>query len=89
VEKLKFVEMAQARENARCCGAGGGFRAAFGKLSVAIGMLRTQDAKAVNAQILASGCPFCTYNLRHAAAAGGKAVPAVLDYAELIARLLS
>jgi len=48
----KLVEMERNRENARCCGAGGGVRSAFPDLSAEIAKSRVEDAKDTGAKTL-------------------------------------
>ena len=58
-----LVEMENNRENARCCGSGGGVKSAYGDLSNSIADLRIQEAKETDADLLVSACPFCKLNL--------------------------
>lgn len=60
-----FVEMERSREKSTCCGAGGGVRAVFPKLSVDISKNRVNEADEV-ADILLTECPACLHNLRNA-----------------------
>ena len=55
--------MENNRENARCCGSGGGVKSAYGDLSNSIADLRIQEAKETDADLLVSACPFCKLNL--------------------------
>ncbi|MCP4577409.1 MAG: (Fe-S)-binding protein [Deltaproteobacteria bacterium] len=52
------------RLDARCCGGGGGMQAYNPDLAVKMEAQRVQDALAVDAEILVSGCPACKDNLR-------------------------
>ncbi|KXH69873.1 MAG: hypothetical protein AM326_04945 [Candidatus Thorarchaeota archaeon SMTZ-45] len=65
---VRLVEMEWNRKFAKCCGAGGGFRAGKVEDSIAIAANRVQEAKATEASILATACPFCLRNLRDGAA---------------------
>jgi Fe-S oxidoreductase len=87
IPALELVEMERSRENARCCGAGGGVRAAFKAASQRIAKYRIKDAEEAGANILISACPFCVFNLREAATCLSSKVE-VLDLSELIARLI-
>ena len=58
-----LVEMENNKENARCCGSGGGVKSAYGDLSNSIADLRIQEAKETYADLLVSACPFCKLNL--------------------------
>jgi len=83
----KLVEMKRIRENAWCCGAGGGVKAAFPDLAVEIAVDRITEAEETGAQILASVCPFCLTNLRDASKVAETAVQ-VTDILELIQKLI-
>lgn len=61
---VTIVEMERTKEDARCCGAGGGLAAGFGELSGRIGSARVQDALETRAETLASACPFCYNQLK-------------------------
>jgi Fe-S oxidoreductase len=62
-----FVEPRRTRENAMCCGAGGGFRGAFPKESVKIARNRlSQIIEDTGAEILLTECPSCLHNFRNA-----------------------
>jgi heterodisulfide reductase subunit D len=67
IDGLELVEMSRTREQARCCGSGGGVASAYKSLSNQMGDARILDALNVNADILTSACPFCTYALKSAA----------------------
>jgi len=62
-----FVEPRRTRENAMCCGAGGGYRGAFPKESVKISRNRlAQIIEDTGAEILLTECPSCLHNFRNA-----------------------
>jgi Fe-S oxidoreductase len=61
-----FVEMAHSREEAICCGAGGGMRGAYPGPSIAMAGLRLQEAIATDADFLLTGCNSCLHNLKNA-----------------------
>ncbi len=61
---LKVVEMERNREDARCCGAGGGVKTAFPDLAGKISTLRVEDAERTGAGILTTSCPFCYQSLK-------------------------
>ncbi len=61
---VKLVEMERTREEARCCGAGGGVRTAFPDLARKISGLRVADAERTEASFLATSCPFCYQSLK-------------------------
>lgn len=62
-----FVEPRRTRENALCCGAGGGFRGGFPKESVKIARNRlSQIVEETGAEVLLTECPSCLHNFRNA-----------------------
>lgn len=61
-----LVEMKTIKENAKCCGAGGGVKKGFPKLALEIAKSRIKEAEETGAQYLVSICPFCYRNLRDA-----------------------
>jgi len=82
---LKLVEMPRSRENARCCGSGGGVSSGYKDLSNQMADTRIKDALSTNATILTSACPFCTYALKSATErANAKDKLKVVDFSELI-----
>ncbi len=64
---VELVEMEWNRKFAKCCGAGGGFRAGRGEDAVAVAANRVLEAEATGASILVTACPFCLRNLRDGA----------------------
>lgn len=60
-------EMALNRENAFCCGAGGGVQSNNKPLAEKIAGERADQALATEADYLITPCPMCTYNLRNGA----------------------
>jgi heterodisulfide reductase subunit D len=82
---LELVEMPRSRENARCCGSGGGVQSAYKSLAQQMADTRLQDALGINARILTSACPFCTYALKSAAERAQVTDKLkVLDFSELV-----
>jgi heterodisulfide reductase subunit D len=63
---LKLVEMKRNRENAWCCGAGGGVKIGYPEWSVEISKERLEEAEKTDASIISSVCPFCKTNLSDA-----------------------
>jgi Fe-S oxidoreductase len=62
-----FIESRRTRENAMCCGAGGGFRGAYPRESVKIARNRlNQIIEDTGAEILLTECPSCLHNFRNA-----------------------
>ena len=86
LEKLpvELAEMQYNRENAWCCGAGGGSRSAYSEWSLETAEKRVQMAKDTGAEHLVSACPFCKRNLKDASAGSVE----VIDIVELVDRLV-
>lgn len=63
---LTLHEMEYNRQNARCCGAGGGVLSSFPDLATQMARTRLNDAITVEAEHLLTSCPFCAYNLSQA-----------------------
>jgi Fe-S oxidoreductase len=84
---LEFIEMPRNRENARCCGAGGGVRAAYRELADKMADSRIEEAMGTGAEVLTSACPFCTFALREAAERKGSKIR-VLDLPEFLMEIL-
>jgi len=85
---VKLVEMPACREEARCCGAGGGLRSAFRELSIAIAANRLRtDALPTGAEALVTPCPFCILNFEDAVDAAGTKID-ILDLTELVCKAL-
>lgn len=59
----KFVEMKNNREQARCCGSGGGVKSAHDDISTSIAKRRIEEAEETGASVLITACPFCKLNL--------------------------
>ena len=61
---LELVEMERNRENAWCCGAGGGVKEAFPDLALFAAKERVKEAETTGADAIATSCPYCVRNLR-------------------------
>jgi Fe-S oxidoreductase len=61
-----FVEMPRNRENALCCGAGGGVRGAYAKNSIAMARRRLQETDELGVDVLLTECNSCVHNLSNA-----------------------
>lgn len=79
------VEMAQARERSFCCGAGGGLYWMEDRVGERVSHVRTRQAAATGAGIVATACPFCMLMLEDGATATESAVRPK-DVAELLAQ---
>ncbi|MHA1270870.1 MAG: (Fe-S)-binding protein [Candidatus Helarchaeota archaeon] len=63
---VELIEMGRNRENAWCCGAGGGVKSGFKDWAIEIASERIKEAEETDAEILVSSCPFCKTNLQDA-----------------------
>ncbi|NHJ15301.1 MAG: hypothetical protein EAX95_16590 [Candidatus Thorarchaeota archaeon] len=82
---VKLGEMVGSeRENAWCCGAGGGSKSAFGDWAVETAAKRIEQAADTGAEMLVSTCPFCSRNLRDGS---GSSEIKVVDLVELVDRV--
>ncbi len=80
---VDLVEMKRIRENAWCCGAGGGVKSAFKDWAVEIAIERIKEAEETGASILLSSCPFCHRNLNDAIKKSGSKMK-MIDIVELL-----
>jgi Fe-S oxidoreductase len=60
---IKLVEMERIKDQAWCCGAGGGVRAAYPDLAFKCAEERIEEAKETGAEALVTCCPYCEQNL--------------------------
>jgi Fe-S oxidoreductase len=56
---VKLKEIERNRDNAMCCGAGGGLMWMEEETGHRINVARTEQALAVNPSVISSGCPYC------------------------------
>jgi heterodisulfide reductase subunit D len=84
---VRLREMTRNRENAWCCGAGGGVRAAFPDWALRSSRARIEEAKATGCRFLVTTCPFCLQNLTTASHAGDGSLE-LADLTDLLARML-
>ncbi|MFW9767956.1 MAG: (Fe-S)-binding protein [Candidatus Thorarchaeota archaeon] len=59
---IKLVEMERNRQNSKCCGAGGGFKAGFGENAINVAARRLNEALETGATTIVSSCVFCKLN---------------------------
>ncbi|GAG93917.1 unnamed protein product [marine sediment metagenome] len=83
-----LTEMKTIKENAKCCGAGGGVKKGFPDLALEVAKTRVQEAEETGADYLVSICPFCYRNLMDAITALNSNIKMV-DLMELIDQALS
>jgi Fe-S oxidoreductase len=82
-----FVEPRRTRENAMCCGSGGGLRGSFPADSIEISRNRlSQIIEETGAEILLTECPSCLHNFRNAKLRKQKIE--IYNITEFIAQLL-
>jgi heterodisulfide reductase subunit D len=81
---IDFREMSRIREQAFCCGGGGGVKITYPDYSQEVSTERIQDVLDTGATIVATICPACELNLTHAVYEEDVEVR-VLDVAELLA----
>ncbi len=84
ISGVKLVEMGRTKDEARCCGAGGGVKTAFPELADKIAALRIADAEQTGADMLVTSCPFCYQSLKAAIEAKGSRLK-MMDLMELVA----
>ncbi len=80
-------KMKREREEAWCCGSGGGVKSAYDEFALWSATERLKEAKEAGAKALVSACPFCKRNLKEAADKEGKGTE-VYDIVELVNRSL-
>jgi heterodisulfide reductase subunit D len=61
---VELIEMDQIKDEALCCGAGGGVKSQFKDLAESISEKRVRQALETKADLLTSCCPFCKLNLK-------------------------
>jgi len=83
VPGLSLVEMERTMDNAWCCGAGGGVKAAFNDFALWSARERLEEAKATGSELLLTACPFCELNLKGSAGLN-KEYPEVRDILEFV-----
>jgi L-lactate dehydrogenase complex protein LldG len=59
-------ELPRNREESKCCGGGGGLRATYPALSVAMAKQRMEEIRELDAEWCLTDCPSCVHNLSNA-----------------------
>jgi Fe-S oxidoreductase len=85
---LTLVELPLSREDALCCGGGGGRMWLETHPGERFGDLRMREAQGTGAEWLATSCPFCILCLEDSAKVLGIERPKVADVTELAVRAL-
>lgn len=80
---IDLVEMGHSRQQSMCCGAGGGRMWAEETTGTRVASARLDEATAIGAAGVATGCPYCSIMLGDASAASA-AAPQVQDVAHLV-----
>ncbi len=78
-----ITTMKREREQAWCCGSGGGVKSAFDDFALWCATERLKEAREAGAESLVSACPFCKRNLKEAAEKEGEGME-VYDIVELV-----
>ncbi len=81
---LEFIEMSRNREQAFCCGGGGGCKIMFPGHSQKVADERIRDFVETKAELMTTICPACELNLTHGMYEADLEVR-VLDIAEILA----
>ena len=63
---IELKEMVRIKENAWCCGSGGGVKSSFNDLAMFAAKERCDEAMRTGAEAIVSTCPFCWRNLNDA-----------------------
>jgi len=66
ISGINLVEMQRIRENAWCCGAGGGVGDAFQEFAIWTAEERIEEASETGAEAIVSCCPHCKMNFQNA-----------------------
>ncbi len=86
IDGVELVEMERNRENAMCCGAGGGLMWVEESSQVRVNVLRAEQALAVAPTVISSGCPYCLTMLTDGVSAvQEEETVATFDVAEVLA----
>ncbi len=84
---LELVEMYRIKEDAWCCGAGGGVKTQYPEFALWTALERVKEAEATGAEAIVTSCPFCIRNLSDAVAASGSKME-VVELLEVLNRLI-
>jgi heterodisulfide reductase subunit D len=84
---IEFAEMPRTRENAWCCGSGGGVKSGYPEWAIEVSVERVKEAEQLGVETILSACPFCERNLTDAINKLGSKLK-VLDVVELVNKAL-
>jgi len=68
---LQLIETKAEKEDSQCCGAGGGFKAAFNEMAENVAAERVKYFVDAGAEVIVTSCPFCQVNLNAGAKKAG------------------
>jgi len=87
---VELMEMRRNRENAWCCGAGGGVIDAYPDFARWVALERLKEAKSTGAEVLVTACPWCRRNFLDALKESGEGLEGlkVYDLVELLVQAL-
>jgi Fe-S oxidoreductase len=85
IKGLELIEMERVKDNAWCCGYGGGVGAAFPDFALWTAGERVEEARATGAEAIVSACPNCKDILASAAAVNNTGLK-VYDITEIMLR---
>lgn len=85
---IELVEMERMKENAWCCGSGGGVKDAFPDFALWAARERLEEAKEMGAEAIVSTCPYCKANLQEIVKSRQEKMK-IYDITELIVEAMS
>jgi Fe-S oxidoreductase/FAD/FMN-containing dehydrogenase len=91
VPGIEFIELPENREDAKCCGGGGGLKAVDMDISLNIAYKRILDVIEIGADIIITACPACKANLKLAADRARKEKKGkikIMDIGEVVKRAI-
>jgi len=80
---IRLVEMDRNRENAWCCGGGGGVKIVYPNQASRVALVRLKEAMSSGATGIVTACPTCKWNLKENVEASGAGLK-VIDLSELV-----
>jgi heterodisulfide reductase subunit D len=84
---IELIEMKRTREDAWCCGAGGGFKSGYADWAVETAVQRVKEAEELGVEAIVSACSFCWRNLSDAIKKCGSKLK-MYDVVELVNQAL-